>query len=429
VNSRLTAAGILCRILKDGQSLTAALEQGLPALASTQDKAFVQALCYGVTRRFYRLDFILQQLMSKPVTDMEIKALALIGLYQLSAMRVKAHAAVAETVAAVPKKKAWAKPLLNAVLRSYQRQQETLTQQADADPVAQTSHPGWLIKQIEHDWQDLAPDILQENNRQAPMVVRVNLARIDRPHYLAQLAELNMAAQASPHCESALILQQAIPVTQLPGFAEGLVSVQDCAAQLAANLLQVEAGQRVLDVCAAPGGKTAHILESQPHPGDLVAVDIDAARLARVQDNLQRLELSAQLLVGDAARPEDWWDGKPFDRILLDAPCSASGVIRRHPDIKLLRKPSDIAPLQALQQAVLQALWPLLAPGGVLLYATCSVFKQENELQAEAFLQARRDAIEWPIAADWGTARPVGRQILPGQAAMDGFYYARIRKQ
>ncbi|MGR9114659.1 MAG: 16S rRNA (cytosine(967)-C(5))-methyltransferase RsmB [Gammaproteobacteria bacterium] len=428
VNSRLQAARVLCRVLNDGQSLTAALEQFLQSVDSAKDKAFIQALCYGVIRQFYRLDFIISRLLSKPLKDNEIKSLALIGLYQLCYMRVKAHAAVSETVAAVPKKKSWAKPLLNAVLRSYQRQRDDLERQADAEPVALTCHPEWLLEKIEQDWPKQMHQILQANNRQAPMVLRVNLMRIGRDQYLEHLTGLDIAARAVAECPSAIALEQPLPIERLPGFADGLVSVQDSAAQLAAALLNVEAGHRVLDVCAAPGGKAAHILENQPQLGGLVAIDIEESRMLKVKENFQRLNLSSELIVGDAARPESWWDGKAFDRILLDAPCSASGVIRRHPDIKLLRRPEDIAQLHKLQRTILEAIWPLLAPGGVLLYATCSIFKQENEWQVTAFMNDHEDADEWAIEAHWGEARPVGRQILTGQAGMDGFYYARIRK-
>jgi 16S rRNA (cytosine967-C5)-methyltransferase len=224
------------------------------------------------------------------------------------------------------------------------------------------------------------------------------------------------------------MLDKPVSVELLPDFVAGVVSVQDAAAQLAAGLLAVEAGQRVLDMCAAPGGKTAHILETQPDLKELVAVDIDAARMQRVGENLQRLHLSATILVGDAAKPETWWDGQLFDRILLDAPCSATGVIRRHPDIKLLRRPEDINQLHALQKAILEAVWPLLAPGGVLLYATCSVLKQENEQQIMAFLAAHPDALVELFADSWGRAVACGRQILPGDQGMDGFYYARLVK-
>ncbi len=414
--------------MQEGQSLTAALDNVIPGIESSKDRAFVQALCYGVCRQYYRLDFILHELLDKPLKDSEIKALALVGLYQLGHMRVKPHAAVSETVAAT-RKKPWAKGLINALLRKYLREQDRLEALADQRPSAALSHPGWMIRQIEQDWPAQASSLLLENNRPPPMALRVNLAKISREQYLQQLAGRDIAAAGVEFCASALILEKPVAVELLPGFAEGQVSVQDTAAQLAAGLLDVQAGQRVLDVCAAPGGKTAHILERQPTLQELVAVDIDAARLQRVGENCQRLQLHASLVTGDAARPETWWDGKPFDRILLDAPCSALGVIRRHPDIKLLRRAEDIQHLQALQKNILQAIWPLLAQGGLLLYATCSVLKQENEQQIQAFLAAHSDAVECPISASWGSAREHGRQIFTGESAMDGFYYARINKQ
>jgi len=414
--------------LQDGQSLTAALDNAFPAIESGKDRAFIQALCYGVCRQFHRLDFILSQLLDKPLKDADVKALALVGLYQLKFMRVKPHAAVSETVLAA-RKKPWAKSLINAVLRTYLREQEGLEHKADKFQAAALSHPDWLIKQIERDWPEQALNIFLENNRQPPMVLRVNLAKTSRESYLQRLTGQDIAAQAVSFCPSAIRLDKPAPVELLPGFADGLVSVQDAAAQLAAGLLDVRPGQRVLDVCAAPGGKAAHILETQLQLKELVAVDIDGARMQRVSENLQRLNLQAKLVVGDAAKPEEWWDGQLFDRILLDAPCSALGVIRRHPDIKLLRRAEDIGQLQVLQKSILQAVWPLLAPGGLLLYATCSILKQENEQQVQAFLAGRNDAVESPIEADWGSAGACGRQIFTGESAMDGFYYARIGKQ
>ncbi|MGR9054196.1 MAG: 16S rRNA (cytosine(967)-C(5))-methyltransferase RsmB [Gammaproteobacteria bacterium] len=428
MNARQEAARVLYRVLQDDQSLTAALESFSPSPDSTRDQAFVQALCYGACRHFFRLDFILSRLLSKPLKDMEIKALALIGLYQLGYMRVKAHAAVSETVSAVPKKKAWARPLLNAVLRNYQRRQGELEHQAGRDPEASTEHPAWLIDRISKDWPGQAQAIFEENNKQAPMVLRVNSACNGRDAYLGLLNQAGIAADTLSECATAVALREAVSIDRLPGFTDGWVSVQDCAAQLAADLLAAEPNQRVLDVCSAPGGKAAHILETTPD-ATLVAVDISEQRIEKIKDNFKRLRLNTDLIVGDAARPGDWWDGRPFDRILLDAPCSATGVIRRHPDIKLLRRPEDIAPLQQLQQTILEAMWPILAPGGILLYATCSILKQENEANIETFLTAHQDADEWPIAASWGNAASVGRQILTGQAGMDGFYYARIRKQ
>ncbi|MDD5277513.1 MAG: 16S rRNA (cytosine(967)-C(5))-methyltransferase RsmB [Methylovulum sp.] len=429
-NTRGVAVQVLTQVLQKGHSLTVALDQALASVESGQDRAFIQALCYGVCRHYHYLDFILNQLLAKPLKEMDVKVLALIGLYQLRFMRVKTHAAVSETVHAT-RKKPWAKGLINALLRTYLRDQETLEQAAKQIPPVVNSHPDWLIQHIQRDWPEQAKQILTENNQQPPMVLRVNLAKISREQYLLQLNSLDITAVAVDFCPSALMLDKPVPVEQLPDFFEGLVSVQDTAAQLAAGLLGLDTGLglRVLDVCAAPGGKTAHILETQPHLSALVAVDIDTARMQRVRDNLQRLQLSATLLVGDAAKPLDWWDGQLFDRILLDAPCSATGVIRRHPDIKLLRRAEDIAQLQILQKSILEAVWPLLAPGGLLLYATCSVLKQENEQQVLAFLAAHSDAFIELFSGDWGRVGTYGRQILPGDQGMDGFYYARLGKR
>jgi 16S rRNA (cytosine967-C5)-methyltransferase len=428
LNSRLIAANSVSRVLHDGQSLTAVLDGALQSMSSSKDKAFIQALCFGVCRHFHRLDFILNELLDKPIKDDQIKSLVLVGLFQLAYMRVKPHAAVSETVLAAAKKP-WAKALINAVLRTYLREQAVLEQKADNNPASALSHPDWLIKKIQQDWPDQAPQLFLENNRQAPMTIRVNPGRISREHYLQLLAERSIPATAIGFSATAVILDQPVAVELLPGFDDGLVSVQDAAAQLAAPLLNVQPGHRVLDVCAAPGGKTAHILETQPQLEKLVAVDIDAARMQRVGINLQRLNLQAELAIGDAAHPKDWWDGRLFDRILVDAPCSALGVIRRHPDIKLLRRADDIARLQLLQKNILDAVWPLLAPGGLLLYATCSILKQENEQQIAAFLAGHEDSAEIPIIASWGLTRKHGRQILTGESAMDGFYYALLGKR
>ena len=428
MNTRLIAAKVLTSVIRDGQSLTAALNNTLGVVESDKDRAFIQALCYGVCRNFHRLDYILSQMLDKPLKDLDVKALALIGLYQLKFMRVKSHAAVSETVLAA-RKKPWAKALINALLRSYLRGQEGFEQKADNVKSALVSHPDWLIQQIEQDWPMQAQQIFQQNNEQPPMALRVNLANISQYQYLQKLRDQGIEAEAVSFCRSAILLNKPAVVDILPGFSEGWVSVQDTAAQLAAELLDVQIGHRVLDVCAAPGGKAAHILEHQPKVRELVAVDIDKLRLLRVNDNLQRLKLSAKLIVGDASKPEDWWDGQLFDRILLDVPCSALGVIRRHPDIKLLRRAEDISTLQVLQQRIMTAVWPLLAPGGIMLYATCSILKQENEQQIEAFLATNANAIEVPINADWGLVRRYGRQILTGESAMDGFYYALIRKE
>ena len=430
MNLRLSAAGVLSRVVKDGQSLTVALDRAFESIDDSKDRAFIQALCYGVTRQYHRLDFILQHLLTKPIRnkDTDIKMLLLMGLYQLKFMRVKTHAAVSETVTAANKKK-WAKSLINGVLRQYIREQESLEKKADQDCSATYSHPQWLIKQIENDWPEQLNTLLVENNRQPPMTLRVNLAQGSRDAYLKLLSEHSIQAKAVSFCSSAIILEQPVAVEKLPGFGDGLVSVQDAAAQLAAELLDVQPGQSVLDLCAAPGGKTAAILEGQVEQVSMMAVDIDQSRLDRVEENLQRLKLQAKVVVGDATQPESWVQGNTFDRILVDAPCSALGVIRRHPDIKILRRESDISSLQAIQKQILNVAWDLLVPGGVLLYATCSILKQENEEQIEVFLEQHVDAFNEPIEVNWGIKRKFGRQLLTGDSNMDGFYYAKLVKQ
>jgi len=429
MNLRGCAAQILSQVIGEGHSLTAALALGLPKLKDGKDRAFVQALCYGVIRHYFALDFVLGQLLSKPLKskDSDIKALLMIGIYQLQHMRVKSHAAVSETVAA-SKHKPWSKALINGVLRQYQRDAEVLQQACAADLQAHHNHPDWLIQQLRLNWPEQAEQILTANDQAPPMALRVNLQQGSREAYLDLLTQQGIAAQMVEYCDTALLLDQALAVEQLPGFEQGLVSVQDIAAQLAAILLDAKPGDRVLDLCSAPGGKTAAILERQPALQSLLAVDIDEQRLRRVSDNLQRLKLQADLLTADAVQAETWANGLQFEKILLDVPCSGLGVIRRHPDIKLLRRATDIDQLQILQRQILKTAWRLLAPGGILLYATCSVLKQENELQISEFLNDHTDARELPITASWGIDRPHGRQILSGDLQMDGFYYAKLVK-
>ncbi len=429
MNSRYIAAKALYKVLKERVSLTSVLDELLPAVESKKDRAFIQALCFGVMRWYFYLDALLGLLTRKPIKDLEIKILALIGLYQIRSMRVKPHAAVSETVSAV-RKKSWARPLLNGILRTYLRGQEDFDGQVNENDLSiREAHPAWLVHLIVEQWPEQALAVLQANNRQPPMVIRVNPKYYTCVEYLDVLAGQAISAVLSPHCPSALILDQPVVVEYLPGFSEGCASVQDSAAQLAATLLALQPGQRVLDICAAPGGKTTHILEMEPALGSVVALDIDAHRLSRVKENLVRLALDAVLLVGDASRPEDWWDGVLFDRILLDAPCSATGVVRRHPDIKWLRQPEDLDAIVLVQQEILRASWALLQPGGRLVYATCSILQQENERQVMQFLEYQKDAVSVTIDAAWGQERPCGRQILTGSDDMDGFYYAVIEKR
>lgn len=427
LNTRSIAAEVLVQVIGEGKILSLALESSLSRIPKENDRAFVQALCYGVLRWYWRLDRVLAALTRKPIKDLEVRLLALLGLYQLSYMRVKPHAAVAETVSAVGAK-SWAKPLLNGILRSYQREQARLDAEIDAQEAAAVAHPEWLVGKLKKNWPAHYTDLLNRNNEAPPLALRVNRLRESRAAYLARLAEAGIQAHPAEVCESAVIVESPVPVEKLPGFAEGRVSVQDTAAQLAAPLLDVAAGQRVLDVCAAPGGKTVHILESGAELQELVAVDIAPERTAKIRENLAREGLAATVVAADATRPETWWDGRLFDRILVDAPCSATGVIRRHPDIKVLRKPEDIAELADLQRRILAAVWPMLAPGGRLLYATCSVLRQENETQIGEFLSSHPDARELAIEAEWGIKVSHGRQILTGELGMDGFYYALLEK-
>jgi 16S rRNA (cytosine967-C5)-methyltransferase len=431
--ARLEAVQVLLEVLQQGRSLTQALERALPQAGT--EAALVQAMCYGVCRWYYRLQAIAEAMLDKPLKqrDSDIHCLILLGLFQLIYMRVPAHAAVQETVAVTRLlKKHWASGLVNALLRRFQREADAILTSVDQDEIAATAHPRWLLQQLQQSWPADWTDITTANNTQAPMSLRVNLARQDRGSYLRQLQGAGIPAELAPVGEAAVVLQQAVDVERLPGFQEGLVSVQDCAAQLAAELLSPRAGEQVLDACAAPGGKTAHIIERMQVDGDdqpaVTAVDIDEQRCARIQQNLQRLGQSARLVTADVAATADWCL-QPFDRVLLDAPCSATGVIRRHPDIKLLRRPGDISTLMQTQARLLRAVWPLLKPGGTLLYATCSILPMENVQVVSDFLAEAADAREQPIQADWGRPQAAGRQILPGENGMDGFYYARLVKQ
>tara|TARA_B100000989_G_scaffold297619_1_gene284001 strand:+ start:137698 stop:139002 length:1305 start_codon:yes stop_codon:yes gene_type:complete len=429
VNSaRGIAVTVITQALKDQRSLA----ELIPALVTDhEDKGFIQALCYGVMRDYFRLDFYLQQLLQKPLKakDTDIKAVLLIGLYQLFYMRVADHAAVHETVALTKTlKKDWARGLVNGVLRNAVRQREALQNACETKDVPCYSHPQWLIDKLQQTYPEAWQAILTANNQHPPMTLRVNLSKISRDNYLQQLTEQNVEAQAHSSVASAIVLAKPMDVNELPGFNEGLVSVQDAAAQWAAALLQCQAGQRVLDACAAPGGKTGHILESENNLQALIALDCEPARLQRVEDNLKRLQLSATLCTADAREPDTWWDGEMFDRILLDAPCSATGVIRRHPDIKILRQPDNIAAIVALQKALLQQLWPLLKPGGSLLYATCSVLPAENQQVIEWFLQHEATASLQPLTIPDAIDTGFGLQLLPGQQAMDGFFYCGLSR-
>jgi len=452
MDARSVATQILTQVIGERRSLSHCLETQLPLLKDSRERALAQEVCYGVLRWLPRLQALLNCLLHKPLRtkDDDIQVLLLIGLYQHLYLQIPPYAATAATVEVTRTlKKDWASGLVNAVLRHFQRQREQLLEQIDANLSVKFAHPPWLLERLQTHWPHHWESLLQANNNHPPITLRVNARCLSREAYLAHLQQANIVAELTPYTDYGVTIQQ-LPVTlgleeelnllkfvpdkmgnwitHLPGFSQGWISVQDGAAQLAAPLLDVPVGARVLDACAAPGGKTAHLLEHYNNIGTLFALDNQPTRIKKLEDTLRRLQLTATIRCADATQPHTWWDGNPFERILLDAPCSASGVIRRHPDIKYLRQPSDIAMLSVQQQHLLEVLWPLLKPGGKLLYVTCSVFAEENELQIEKFLTTQADAYENRLVAPWGHALSRGRQILPGENNADGFYYACLTK-
>lgn len=430
MNPRLAAAKALAAVLNGKASLNSSLPTQLDKVED-RDRGFTQDLAFGTARWQPRLSALAAKLLQKPfkAADADVEALLLVGLYQLLYTRVPAHAAIGETVGCADKlKKPWAKALLNAVLRRAQRESEALLAELEHDPVVRTAHPRWLQKSLKAFWPEQWEAICAANNAHPPMILRVNRRHHSRDAYLQLLTTAGINATPCVYSVDGIVLEAATDVRSLPGFAEGWISVQDEAAQLAADLLDLAPGQRVLDACCAPGGKTCHILEVQQDLAGVVAVDLEAKRLVRVRENLARLGLSAELIAADGRDTATWWDGKPFQRILLDAPCSATGVIRRHPDIKLTRQPDDIAALAVLQGELLDALWPTLEVGGILLYATCSTLPTENTEVIEAFLARTSGARELDLATTAGISQPHGRQLLAQEGGHDGFYYAKLIK-
>lgn len=430
MNPRLAATRALAAVLAGRASLGSSLPEQL-AKVDPRDRALAQDLAFGTARWQPRLSLLAEKLMDKPFKagDRDLEALLLIGLYQLFHTRIPAHAAIGETVGCVDKlKKSSAKGLLNAVLRRAQREYDSLLPALEHDPAARLAHPRWLQKALKARWPEHWEAIATANNLHPPLILRVNRRQGSRDAYLAELTAAGIEAVPCAFSADGIRLLQPQDVTALPGFAAGRLSVQDEAAQLAAELLELAPGQRVLDACAAPGGKTCHLLEREPGLAEVVALDADAGRLERVEQNLARLGLTARTLAADGRAVADWWDGTPFQRILLDAPCSATGVIRRHPDIKLTRQASDIAPLVQLQGELLDALWPTLEVGGILVYATCSVLPEENSSNLAAFLARTPGARELDIPAPWGLAQSHGRQLLPQPDGHDGFYYCKLIK-
>ncbi len=428
---RATAATVVERVVRDGRTLDSALTE---VQVTESELPLLRMLCYGTIRHHWRLRAQLAALLERPLKsrDRIIESLLTIGLFQLTDTRVPDHAAVSMTVEAarVLRRPAYA-GLINAVLRNFRRKSPEITSNEEAE----LNHPQWLIDTLRKDWPDDWRAIVEANNERAPMWLRVNARQTTAEHYvgLLQLAEGMPGATTLAGFEQALRLDHPVDVEQLPGFLDGWVSVQDAAAQITAPWLLADGGQRILDACAAPGGKTGQLLELAAGDATLTAIDLDQERLRGLKDNLRRLRLNATVVCADASNPQAWWNGEAFDRILVDAACSATGVIRRHPDIRLLRRSSDIAGLARQQRNMLDALWPLLAPGGRLLYVTCSVLQGENDSVVQDFVRYHPDAVESPVLPNYNIRdlmrrMALGFQVLPGSAGLDGFYYACLEK-
>jgi 16S rRNA (cytosine967-C5)-methyltransferase len=429
-DARALAAEVLADVALRGTSLRERLQPAQSKLADARDRAFLTALCAEGARWWLRLDKALDGLLQQPLRKREpaLQALLVLGLVQLEILQLPPHAAVAATVEATRVlQRGGFSNLANAVLRRWLRERDALNARLDKDTPTRTAHPRWLVEALARDWPEHADAILAANNVPSPPMLRVNARRATREGVIGELADAGIRAQPHPWLHDALQLDAHADLARLPGFGQGHFSVQDGAAQCAADLMGLQDGVRVLDACAAPGGKACHMLERADLR--LSALEREPARAVSIRANLERLNLACELRTGDAGEPTAWWDGKPFDRILLDAPCSATGVIRRHPDIKLHRRAGDIPQLSREQSRLLAALWPLLAPRGKLVYATCSVLREENERVVDAFLDTHPEAQSGPCNLPVGRAAGAGWQVLPGEGGLDGMYYALIEKR
>ncbi len=428
------AAQVVARVAFEGLSADDALERA--GTGDVAERPAVRAIALGSIRWFLRLLPAMESLLERPqATPPAVRALLVCAAHQIEYSRnipqATVHAAVDATRILGAGKSSG---LVNAVLRRFLAERGNLLAKIDTSLAARHAHPQWLVEAIERAWPESVESILTAANRHPPLVLRIDLGRIQPEKYLNELASAGIEAELLPWCPSAIHVVRPVPVARLPGFETGLVSVQDAGAQLAAPLLDVRAGARVLDCCAAPGGKTGHLLEISPNGVELTSVDVDPSRTALIEETVRRLGRAAAVKVADVLRPESFWDGRPFDRILVDAPCSSTGVIRRHPDIKLLRRATDIPAFARLQADILAAAFRLLAPGGRLLYATCSILPAENEEVVAGFLAtepaARVAVMPRPgDVAPGATQRRIGIQLIPGiQAGTDGFYYACLEK-
>lgn len=416
------AAKVVSKVVRGGRNLNEVLNESLRKQANltAQERGALQDLCYGTLRYYGRLVFMMDNLLERPVQESPLRCLLLVALYQLQYTKASQHAIVDQAVRATKSINGAASGLVNAVLRNFLRKQQALQEAADHSDESRYAYPQWWVAALQEQYGEQAAAILEAGNLHPPMTLRVNTRLTTVAEYRTLLAEQDIPAL--PVEPGALKLERPVGVERLPGFADGLVSVQDAGAQYAAQFLDVKDGMRVLDACAAPGGKSAHLLESADI--ELVSLDKDEQRLQRVRENMQRLRLDARVVCGDAATPQDWWDGKTFQRILADVPCSASGVVRRHPDIKWLRRPEDIESFAQQQLQILNALWPLLARDGKLLYATCSIFARENNSVLEEFLGQHADAVRIRLSAPGMT----DGQLLPNDEH-DGFFYALLHKK
>lgn len=430
ISVRALAAEALADIALSGHSLREVADRAFPRLPDSRDRALLTALLNEGARWWPRYDAAIDRLLDKSIrrNDPKIHALLVIGLIQLEVLELPAYAAVAATVEAVRElRRPRLAGLVNAVLRRWQRERETLNVALDATPATRHAHPAWLAAAIARDWPGQAEAIMAASNVEPPLMLRVNRNRATREDVVERLTGADQVVELHPWLADGLVLPHSTDVTRLPGFAQGDFAVQDGAAQVPADLLGLANGQRVLDACAAPGGKACHALErANVH---LVAVESEAKRVPRIRQNLERLGLRATVITGDAGDASGWWDGKPFDRIMIDAPCSATGVIRRRPDVRLHRREADIPALIAQQARILAACWDLLAPGGSLLYVTCSILRAENEGVVGAFVAERGDVDLVPLSLPVGQAAGIGWQILPGEGDLDGMYYALLRKR
>ena len=428
-NVRSIAAQLIANLQRQRGSLSTLLTE----YSDHPEIPLLQELCFGTCRWYFSLEFLLNKLVTKPLKakDQDVQNLILVGLYQLKELEIADHAAVNETVAGtLTLNKPWAKPLVNAVLRNYQRNQHKLSKElAESPPSSKYSCPSWLINEISIAWGPKSHSILKGYNQRPPLTLRVNIAKKSPEEIVSVFSRHHIQVRRGKIANTAIYLETPLPVDKIPGFSDGWLSVQDESSQLVPKLLSLKPKLRVLDACAAPGGKTCAILESEHSLTEIVALDDSESRLQKARENLNRTGFKASLIKGDATRPTQWWDGHLFDRILLDAPCSGSGVIRRHPDIKILRREKDIEELTKKQAMMLDSLWQCLKPNGLLLYTTCSILPRENHIQIKKFIQRTNNAKYEGIPADWGVECGHGRQLLTdNEDGHDGFFYSLLSK-